>query len=192
MEWWIILASIIGAVGGVLGVISFFRTVRRQRPRFSITTESPVLVYGQDEKAEFLVFDATISNLSDMANSVVEYGLIIGHPYSISTIPIHYSETELGESILETADMSKRLAVKRTRFNWLGTPVNLPAHSSASGFIGFPLPSIPRDIVKAVEYALVVMPSEGQPSLEPLVLDMYDWQTARYPDSGHGVTDSNG
>ena len=191
MEWWIVLVSIIGAVGGVLGVISFFRTVRRQHPRFSVRTDSPFLVYGQDEKAEFLVFAATVSNLSDVANSVVEYSLIIGHPYISSKAPIHYSETELGESILETADMSKRLAVKKVRFNWLETPVNIPAHNSVSGYIGFALPSIPKAIVPEVEYALVVMPSEGHSYLEPLILDKYDWQIARHASSEHRASDSN-
>ena len=61
----------------------------------------------------------------------------------------------------------------------LATPVNLPPHSSASGFIGFPLPSIPRSIVKAVEYSLIVMPSEGQPALIPLILGEYDWKNAQ-------------
>jgi len=178
MTWWNILASVIGFVGGILGIISFFRTIKRQRPRFSITTGSPVLLYGAAEKAEFLVFDATISNLSDVANSIVEYGLIIGHPYSVSQTPIRYSETQLGESILETEDMTKKLAVKRMRFNWLATPVNLSPHSSANGFIGFPLPSIPRNVVKTVEYALIVIPSEGQPALIPLVLGEYQWKTA--------------
>ena len=115
--------------------------------------------------------------MSDMSNSIVEYGLIVGHPYSVSRIPIHYSETKLGESILEAEDMQKRLAVKKTRFDWLVTPVNLLPYSSASGFIGFPLPSIPRSIVKNAEYALIVMPSEGQPALIPLILREYDWKT---------------
>ena len=56
--------------------------------------------------------------------------------------------------------------------------MNLPPHSSASGFIGFPLPSIPRDVGKTVEYALIVIPGEGQPALIPLVLGEYEWKTA--------------
>ena len=180
MEWWAILASIVGTVGGILGVFSFARTMKRQRPRFSITIDRPGILYGEHNKAEFLVIDTTISNLSDVANSIVEYGLIIGRPYSVSTEPIHYSENELGESIIETADMSKRLAVKRTRFDWLETPVNLSPHSSASGFIGFPLPSIPRKVVKSIDYTLIIIPSEGPPSLIPLVLDIFDWKIAQH------------
>jgi len=145
----------------------------------------PGILYGEDDKAEFFVLDTTISNLSDVANSIVEYGLIIGHPYSVSTEPIHYSENELGESILETADMIKRLAVKNTKFDWLETPLNLPSHSSASGFIGFPLPSIPRSVVKSIEYALIIMPSEGQTSLIPLILDDYDWKIAQHTITRH-------
>jgi hypothetical protein len=180
MEWWTILAAIVGTTGGILGAVSFTRTIRRQRPRFHVTIDRPGILYGEDEKAEFLVIDMTISNLSDVANSVVEYGLIIGHPYSLSTEPIHYSENDLGESVLETPDMTKRLAVKNTNFDWLETPVNLSSHSAASGFIGFPLPSIPRNVVKSIEYALVIMPSEGQPSLIPLIMDSYEWRIAQH------------
>jgi len=161
-------------------MFSFARTMKRQRPRFRVTTSMPGILYGEDEKAEFLVIDTTISSLSDVANSRVEYGLIIGHPYSLSTEPIHYSENEVGESVFETADMTKKLAVKNTKFDWLETPVNLASHSSANGFIGFPLPSIPRNVVKSIEYALVIMPSEGQPSLIPLILDNYDWKVAQH------------
>jgi len=115
-------------------MFSFARTMKRQRPRFRVTTSMPGILYGEDEKAEFLVIDTTISNLSDVANSIVEYGLIIGHPYSLSTEPIHYSENEVGESVFETADMTKKLAVKNTKFDWLETPVNLASHSSANPF----------------------------------------------------------
>ena len=180
------MASVIGTLGGTLGVFSFLRTIKRQRPRFRVTTNMPWILYGEEEKAEFLGIDTTITNLSDVANSIVEYGLIIGYPYSISTEPIHYSENEVGESVLETADMTKRLAVKNTKFDWLETPVNLAPHSSASGFIGFPIPSIPRNIVKSIEHALIIMPSEGQPSLIPLILDTYDWRVAQ-----HTVTHSS-
>jgi hypothetical protein len=190
MEWWAILASIIGTVGGILGVFSFARTIKRQRPRFNIKIDRPGILYGEVNKAEFLVIDTTISNLSDIANSIVEYGLIIGHPYSVSTEPIHYSENKLGESILETADMSKRLAVKRTRFDWLETPVNLSPHSSASGFIGFPLPSIPRTIVKSIDYTLIIIPSEGPPSLLPLGLDTFDWNIAKHTITRRDATSS--
>jgi hypothetical protein len=185
MEWLAILASIIGTVGGILGVFSFARTMKRQRPRFNIKIDRPGILYGEANKAEFLVIDTTISNLSDVANSIVEYGLVIGHPYSVSTEPIHYSENKLGESILETADMSKRLAVKRTSFDWLETPVNLSPHSSASGFIGFPLPSIPRKIVKSIAYTLIIIPSEGPPALLPLGLDTFDWNIAKHTITRH-------
>lgn len=191
MEWWTILASVIGTLGGILGILSLSRTIKRQRPRFRVTTDMPGILYGEDEKAEFLVIDATISNLSDVANSIVEYGLIIGHPYSISTEPIHYSENEVGESVLETADMTKKLAVKNTKFDWLETPVNLSSHSSVGGFIGFPLPSIPRNVVKSIEYALVIMPSEGQPSLIPLILDLYDWKVAQHTVTQHDSISPN-
>ena len=97
MTWWNILASVVGFVGGILGIVAFFRAVNRQRPRFNLSADSPVIIYGAEDKAEFLVFDATISNLSDLPNSIVEYGLIVGQPYSLSTTPIRYSETEFGE-----------------------------------------------------------------------------------------------
>ena len=175
MEWWTILGVIVGTVGGILGAVSFTRTIRRQRPRFDVTFKEPGTLYGEDEKAEFVVIYTTISNVSDVANSIVEYGLIIGHPYSLSTEPLHYSYNSLGESVLETTDMAKRLAVQNTKFKWLETPVNLSSHKSTSGVIGFPLPSIPRNLVKAIEYALVIIPSEGQPSLIPLITDIYEW-----------------
>lgn len=191
MEWWAIPASIIGTIGGILGIFSFARSIRRQRARFNIKIGRPGILYGEVDKAEFLVVDTTISNLSDVANSIVEYGLIIGHPYSISTEPIHYSENKLGESVLETADMSKRLAIKKTRLDWLETPVNLSPHSSASGFIGFPLPSIPRKIVKSIYYTLIIIPSEGPPSLLPLGLDTFDWNIAKHTVTRHDARTSD-
>jgi hypothetical protein len=178
MEWWNILATILGIIGGLLGIFSFIRVVKRQNPKFNITTKSPAIIFGSKEKAEFLIFEATISNLSDLANSCIEYGLIISHPYSISTPPIHCYETRYGKSVLETEDGQKKHAIKGKKIKWISTPANLAAHTTDSGFIGFPLPSIPIDIVKAVEYTLIVMPSEGQPQLIPFFLNDLIWETS--------------
>ena len=63
-----------------------------------------MLVYGQEhKKAQYLLLEVGISNLSDAANSVVEYGLVLGPPYNTSTRPIHHSETPVGETVLEPA-----------------------------------------------------------------------------------------
>jgi len=191
MEWWTILASIIGAVGGGLGIFSFARNMKRQQPDFRIKTDNPGILYGEGNRAEFLVVDTSISNRSDIANSIVEYGLIIGRPYLDSVPPIHYSINNLGESVLETVDMAKRLAVKETQFDWLETPVNLNPHCSASGFIGFPLPSIPRDIVKAIDYTIIIVPSEGKPLLLPLLLDTFEWHIAEHTITNKDMTGQN-
>ena len=185
------LAIVISLSAIILSAGALWRTVRRQRPRLEGILGDVSLVYGADESTEFLLTHLTLMNQSDVGTSIVEYGLILGPPYNNSTMPIYYSETDLGESILEAPSGSpfgpKRLALYETHLEWLANPVNIPPHESRSGWIGFPLPSVPKDIVKGVPYEFYIRSSEGESTLVDLDLNEKEWHS----EQSHAPQDPN-
>lgn len=162
-----IAGFLVAAIGVGAGVVSLRRSITRQRPNLAIDAARWMLVYGLDIRVHYLLVEINISNLSDVSNSILEYGLVLGPPYSTSVQPIHYSETRLGETILEYSPGSRfrpdPLALKDIHLDFLSNPANVPPHESRSGWVGFPLPSVPAEIAKGVPFFLWVIASEGDP-----------------------------
>lgn len=156
-----------GGLGLLVALIAFWRTMKRESPQLASGIGGVLIVYNLQGDADYLLCDLTFSNLSDSGNSIIEYGLSLGPPYEASTRPVHYGETVFGESVLEPALGSPfspdKLALKEKQLEWLSNPVNLLPHESRIGYVGFPLPSIPKDIVKGVPFVLWIVPSEGKP-----------------------------
>lgn len=174
---------LIAIVGTSLKVGAMFRSLTRQRPKLTGTIANCLLTYGLGERADYLSIEISISNLSDTPNSVVEYGLVLGPPYNTSTRPINYRETTLGETILEHSPGSdirpEPLALKGMQLEFLSNPVNLPAHETRIGWVGFPLPSVPAEVAKGIPMVLWAIAVEG----EPLVLgvDLTEFVFERIP-----------
>ena len=169
----IAVASLLVAIVGTgVTIVSLRRSANRQRPSLTGHMAHWMVAYGLDIKADYLLIEINVSNLSDVANSVVEYGLALGPPYNTSTRPVHYSETPLSETILMPSPGSEirpgPLALKDIHLDFLSNPVNIPAHESRAGWVGFPLPNIPAEVVKGVPFFLWAVVSEGQ----PIVLDI--------------------
>ncbi len=160
--------------------MSLRRSASRQRPNLQGDVAHCMFSYATDDRAQYLSIEIAISNLSDVANSVVEYGLLIGAPYNTSVRPIHFSETPFGETVLEPGPGSEirpdPLAIKGVKLEFLSNPLNLPAHESRIGWVGFPLPDIPADVAKAVIYGLWIVASEGDPLLLPIDSSTFDYE----------------
>lgn len=162
-----IVSLLVAIVGTGARVVSMRRSATRQRPNLQGDMAYWMLVFGPDNKAHYLLIQVNISNLSDIANSVVEYGLVLGPPYNTSTRPIHHSKTSFDETILEYGPGSEirpePLALKDIQLEFLSNPANIPAHETRSGWVGFPLPSVPAEVVKGVPFFIWVVASEGKP-----------------------------
>lgn len=169
----------LGLVGTCIAVLTFLRIVRRQRPNLAVETAHWIIAYGLERKADYLLFEVAATNRSDVGNTILEYGLVIGRPYNTSTRPIHFSETALGETILEPAPGSPfspgRIALKNVRLDHLANPVNLPPHEARIGWVGFPLPSIQAENVQGVDYWLWVVTGEGRPVVLEVDLRTAEW-----------------
>ena len=161
-------------------MVSLRRSVTRQRPNLLGDMVHWMIVYGLDERAHYLLIEINISNLSDVANSVVEYGLVLGPPYNTSTRPIHHSMTLLNETVLEHSPgseiRSEPLALKGIHLDFLSNPVNIPAHESRIGWVGFPLPSVPAEVAKGVPFFLWAVANEGKPLMLEIDLSESDYE----------------
>ena len=181
---------LVAIVGAGTGVASLRRSARRQRPNLVGKMAHWMLVYGQEHKAQYLLLEVGISNLSDAASSVVEYGLVLGPPYNTSTRPIHHSETPVGETVLEPAPGSdihpEPFALKGMRLEFLSNPVNIPAHETRIGWVGFPLPAVPAEVAKGVPFFLCAVASEGTPLVLEIDLSETDSEVIQ------GVPSENG
>lgn len=175
-----IVGLIVAIVGAGARVFSLRRSASRQRPNLLGDIAHCMFSYGSDDRAQYLSIEIAISNLSDVANSIVEYGLLIGPPYNTSTRPIHHSENALGETILEYGPGSeirpKPLALKGIKLDFLSNPLNLPAHESRIGWVGFPLPGVPADVAKAVIYVIWIVASEGEPLMLTVDSSNFDYE----------------
>ena len=128
-----VIGIFIGLVGTCIAVLTYLRTFRRQRrPNLAVETAHWIITYGLEGNADYRLFEVTATNRSDVGNTILEYGLVIGHPYNTSTRPVYYSETALGETILEAAPGSTfspgRIALNNVPLDHLANPVNLPPH----------------------------------------------------------------
>ena len=171
-----IVSLLIAIVGTGARVVSMIRSATRERPNLQGDMAYWMLVYGLDKKAHYLLIEVNISNLSDMANSVVEYGLLLGPPYNTSTLPIQHSKTSSGETVLECGPGSEirpePLALKDIQLEFLSNPVNIPAHETRLGWVGFPLPSVPAEVAKGIPFLIWIVASEGKPLV--LEIDLSD------------------
>jgi hypothetical protein len=70
--------------------------------------------------------------------SIVEYGLTVAHSDGTFTTahPVHHGQLPNGHSTMEDPDTRKRTAIA-AHLDFLITPVNLGARSSAVGWIAF-------------------------------------------------------
>ena len=185
-----IVGLLVSIVGTMTIVVSLRRSATRQKPKLFGQMSHWMVVYGLASKADYLLIEINIANLSDMANSVVEYGLELGPPYNTSTRPIHHSKTRFNETVLEPGPGSKirpkPLALKDIRLEFLSNPVNIPAHETRAGWIGFPLPSVPREVVKGVPFFLWAVASEGKPWVLEIELSESSYEVVQ------GVSPENG
>ena len=142
-----------------------------------------MLVYSLDNKADYLLLEIDVTNLSDVANSVVEYGLLLGAPYNTSTRPIHYSKNSADDTVLEYSPGSEirpePIALEGTRLEFLSNPVNIPAHETRAGWVGFPLPSVPAEVAHGIPFLLWVVASEGDPFVLEVDLAERDYEVVQ-------------
>ena len=193
----IAVASLLVAIVGTgIRIVSLRRSATRQRPSLTGYMDHWMVVYGLDSKAHYLLLELNISNLSDVANSVVEYGLELGPPYNTSTRPVHYSETPLNETVLMPSPGSEirpgPLALKGIRLDFLSTPVNIPAHESRAGWVGFPLPHVPAEVAKGVPFFLWAVVSEGKPIVLEIDLTESGYEVIQGVSPGNGNAEHDG
>ena len=169
---------LVSIVALVVRIASLRRTSARQKPRIVVEMLRWMFVYGKHGKADFLLIEIRASNGSDLANSIVEYGLVIGPPYRDSIGPVHYSKTQAGETVLDPTPGSRfrpdPLALKGISLDFLSNPANLPPHESRIGWVAFPLPSIPVEIAKGVPFLLWTVLGEGDPVVTQVDLSTGD------------------
>ena len=146
------ISLLIASINTAIVIITLRRSSARQQPNLVAQIIRWSIVYSAGGTADYLLLEVTISNLSDVGNSVVGYGLAVGPPYNDSTGPVEYNQTPLGETVLLPSAGSTftpdPLALRKMRLKHLSNPVNVPPHESNIGWISFPLPSVPPHLVK--------------------------------------------